>query len=114
MPRIDTAGAMEDEHEPPSLVRVTMELIEAGKYGPGGWNAKQLYLIGIKWPPRKGWRHKAIKNLISEENAKLFVALKGLSKKVLRKHHGSNRRKKSVSEDRAQLPHSALFPRRPK
>lgn len=35
-------------------------MIEAGQSGAGGWNAGQLALLGVEWPPRHGWFKRAI------------------------------------------------------
>lgn len=68
-----TEPAKSDEQR----IRVTRELIETGRTGSGGWNKRQLKILGVKWPPRKGWLSRSIGKLITPEDAKLFVELKG-------------------------------------
>lgn len=59
---------------------VTIELIESGCSGAGGWNQHQLKLIGVDWPPMKGWKNRAVGMEISEEDAALFVSIKGMKR----------------------------------
>ncbi len=60
-----------------TTVCVSDELIRAGESGNGGWSKKQLALLGIAWPPQKGWR-RAVNGLkLTKSDADLFVALKG-------------------------------------
>lgn len=56
---------------------ITRALLEEGMNGNGGWNRKQLDLIGVSWPPKKGWREWAIGKEISDRDAERFIALKG-------------------------------------
>lgn len=58
---------------------VTDELIESGKSVRGGWTQPQLALLGISWPPRTGWKARAIGQQISEVDAKSFVALRKIN-----------------------------------
>lgn len=59
------------------MVRVNEELIESGKSEAGGWNSKQLSLLGVSWPPRRGWKKLAIGTCVSKESAEMFVLLRG-------------------------------------
>lgn len=54
-------------------VRLTREFIHAAKSDAGGWNRKQLKVVGIDWPPRKGWIQRLEGVEISEEQARKFV-----------------------------------------
>jgi len=49
--------------------------------GQGGFNAKQLKLLGVGWPPYKGWQEAIIGSEISEAEAELFIRLKGVTRK---------------------------------
>ena len=55
------------------MMIVTEEFLEKYKTPNGAWNAKQLALLGISWPPKKGWKRRSIGKCISEGNAKLFM-----------------------------------------
>lgn len=39
---------------------ITKELIESLKTPNGGYDRWTLGLLGVKWPPRKGWKEGAI------------------------------------------------------
>lgn len=62
-------------------VPITQELIRAGESGAGGWNQAQLELLGVKWPPKHGWRRRIEGNLIPKSDAEKFVKLRGVTKK---------------------------------
>ncbi len=74
------------------VVKVTHELIEAGATNqegtpgspnPSGWNARQLDILGIPWPPFQGWKSAAANRLrITKEEAIRFLRLRGKSKAV--------------------------------
>jgi hypothetical protein len=57
-------------------VEITQELFDAGKSYRGGWSAKQLKVIGIEWPPEKGWMQKAMGKRIPDSDAQLFIQLR--------------------------------------
>lgn len=52
---------------------LTSDMIEAAKSPKGGFNARQLKLLGIGWPPYKGWKESLIGKTISAENYQLFI-----------------------------------------
>jgi hypothetical protein len=56
-------------------VVITNDLIAAGMTGNGGWTRIQLALIGVSWPPPKGWRRRAIGRRIPKDDAERFVAI---------------------------------------
>jgi hypothetical protein len=60
-------------------MKITMELIEAGKSERGGWTKQQLALLGVTWPkgksPRHGWQQEIIGHEISEADAVEFVGI---------------------------------------
>lgn len=57
-------------------VLITYELIEAGKTVRGGWLREQITLLGENWPPKRGWKGRAINRRISRKDADRFVALR--------------------------------------
>ena len=57
-------------------VTIDMALILAGQTERGGWNKSQLELIGVSWPPTKGWIHLVLGRQISCNDASEFVRLK--------------------------------------
>lgn len=82
------------------LVPITQRLIESGMSEQGGWNRKQLELIGVKWPPLRGWRRRAEGMLISESDAATFVRLKGRTIKVSKQVDGLSHLLFNFGDDR--------------
>ena len=41
---------------------ITNELIESLKTRNGGWTKRSLAVLGINWPPTKGWKNRIIGN----------------------------------------------------
>lgn len=54
---------------------ITRELIDRGRTESGGWTATQINLLGLTWPPAKGWKDRVIGKEISEEAAGRFLLL---------------------------------------
>lgn len=57
-------------------VIINKEFIKLGENGNGGWNKKQLAIVGITWPPFKGWIDSLENKVISYEDAVKFIELK--------------------------------------
>lgn len=57
-------------------VRVTAELIEAGRSARGGWSKLQLALLRVPWPPPSGWKTTVIGQVLGRVEADRFVALR--------------------------------------
>lgn len=55
------------------MIEITDEMIEQGKSKAGGWTRFQLGLLGVSWPPRHGWRQRAIGQAISDGAATAFL-----------------------------------------
>lgn len=81
-------------------MKITESLIEAGKSIRGGWNRKQVELLGAEWPPKENWQRKVIGREITPEDAELFLDLRGTTE---RKNH----RRSPVKSD---LPFPQGFP----
>ena len=58
------------------LVTITNAFIDSGKSSKGAWNARQLRLLGVEWPPQKGWKCDIIGTKIVKEAAEQFLALR--------------------------------------
>jgi ribonuclease HI len=56
-------------------MKLTTDKLEAG-LNCGAINARQLAVLEMKWPPRRGWRRRLVGMEISEETYKTFLALK--------------------------------------
>lgn len=62
-------------------MKLTREMIDAGKSEGGAWNAPQFALLGISWPPLHGWPARVIGNEISDADYAQFLALTGAKRK---------------------------------
>lgn len=58
------------------MVKINREFIMSGRTIAGGWRASQLKLLGVDWPPRRGWIDVLVKagREIDSETARLFLA----------------------------------------
>lgn len=65
-------------------MKLTREFIDQGKSARGGWNRKQLALLGIPWPPPRGWPKKLEGKELSDEDAAKFLELTGKTKATTR------------------------------
>jgi hypothetical protein len=36
-------------------MKLTRQMVYDGRSLRGGWNKRQLAVLGVTWPPRKGW-----------------------------------------------------------
>lgn len=43
----------------------------------GGWNKEQLEILGIAWPPQRGWQSTVIGKEITPSSLSRFIALRG-------------------------------------
>lgn len=55
-------------------VRITEAFLRAGQSGRDGWTKRKLALLGVNWPPRKGWKRLVIGQDIPESVAEEFLA----------------------------------------
>lgn len=55
-------------------------MLADGMSDKGGWSKAQFSILGVTWPPLRGWKDVAIGKPITEEAAKLFVSLKNKHK----------------------------------
>lgn len=59
-----------------NTIKITEDIIEAGKSNAGGWKKEQLALLGIDWPPTKGWKDRIIGELMPESIINKFIGWK--------------------------------------
>lgn len=58
------------------MFRVTSKWIHRYPHKPpAGWTARQLKLLGVSWPPQKGWLSQLEGTEISEDDAREFERL---------------------------------------
>lgn len=43
---------------------ITLDIIEKGKTKNGAWTKRQLEILGVQWPPIKGWKEDVKKALL--------------------------------------------------
>lgn len=55
------------------------DFIKSGMGDGGGLSKKQLAILGIEWPPPKGWKDKVIGRKISDEEADAFIKLRKIN-----------------------------------
>ncbi len=51
-------------------------MIENGLSSKGGYNKKQLEILGVEWPPQKGWKSALIGTMISQKQYQDFLNAK--------------------------------------
>ena len=51
---------------------ITYEYLQEHRTDAGGWTSKQLKIIGIDWPPVKGWMDGVYGKCLTKEEAKAF------------------------------------------
>ena len=66
-------------------MKITATLIEAGESIRGGWNRKQMDILGIDWPAREGWQRKVIGKEIHGDEAERFLHLRGTTERKARR-----------------------------
>ena len=54
-------------------VLLTKWMIENGLSSNGGFNKKQLEILGIEWPPQKGWKTSVIGQTVTKEDYQQFL-----------------------------------------
>lgn len=58
------------------MPEINEELLQAGRSTNGGWNQAQFALLGVAWPPQKGWKLRLIGSPIEAALVERFIALK--------------------------------------
>ena len=57
-------------------IELTNELIVKAATNKGGYTKKQLNLLGIGWPPPKGWKNQCVGKKIKKTDYELLIGLK--------------------------------------
>lgn len=57
-------------------VPLTPSIFEAARGRTGGWSKEQLAVLGVSWPPKKGWREALTGQLFPEVIVKRFIDLR--------------------------------------
>lgn len=53
-------------------MKLTKKQILECRSPAGGWTKKQLAILGIEWPPEKGWMWRAVAKDITAEEYQTF------------------------------------------
>lgn len=64
------------------MFEVTEDWVKANRSGKGGWNRQQLELLGVKWPPIRGWLNETVGRQITDVDKQRFESLQGLTQKL--------------------------------
>lgn len=56
--------------------RLTEEDVLMAMSSNGGWSAAQLKLVGVEWPPEKGWKSRVVGVEFDLSAIELFIELK--------------------------------------
>ena len=67
-----------NEHQDVNESVGLLETLDQGRRVKGAWNRAQFALLGIAWPPIKGWKAELIRQnfRLSRERHDEFVALR--------------------------------------
>ncbi len=55
------------------LYKLSNELLELSKTKTGGYTKEQLNIIGVSWPPPKGWKKKITNTMLPYDIIDAFV-----------------------------------------
>ncbi len=71
------------------MVELTSKVFQSASNGPGGFNAKQLAILGVGWPPKKGWKKRLMGTYVKQSVASMFIAARKKSGTIGQKHSPS-------------------------
>lgn len=58
------------------FVTVTRGILDAGQSSRGAWSREQLELLGVPWPPARGWRGRLEGTRLPGSTVAAFLRLK--------------------------------------
>ena len=64
---------------------LTRELLHIAASDYVGWNRSQLDLLGVKWPPSKGWLSNLVGTYIDDDKWHQLMAISGVRGKKKQK-----------------------------
>lgn len=64
-------------------MKLTRKMIDDGKSDNGAWSAKQLAILGVPWPPLRGWPERIIGTEISESDYQTFLDIRKRKKPLV-------------------------------
>ena len=63
------------------LLQITRQWLNENKTPAGGFLREQLKIVGVEWPPAKGWVKQVVGQLIPDDDARRFEALTSTERK---------------------------------
>jgi hypothetical protein len=57
-------------------IEITRELLNAGRGADGTYTRAQLEVLGVEWPPPRGWRSSVVGRRVPVEVAEEFLELR--------------------------------------
>lgn len=57
-------------------VTLTRQMIVDGRLPTGGWNRRQMQLIGLPWPLVEGWMERAVGKVVPVKSYRKFLMAK--------------------------------------
>ncbi len=86
------------------LVTLTNQIIFSGASCPsGGWTRSQLKILGVSWPPPKGWKSRLLGSQVPEAKVKEFIRLRGVASRVPNPNRSIDE-KPSVAKKQSHVP----------
>lgn len=67
-------------------MKITDEWLMQNRTRAGAWTRAQLEVIGIKWPPRHGWKHQVIGKDLSDAEVARFISAANIRAKRTQKN----------------------------
>lgn len=67
------------------MFTVTTEWLEANKTSRGAYTQQQLLVLGVEWPPRKGWQKMVVGTEIRDAQSLQFERYGKVAKSPLQK-----------------------------
>src|SRR5690554_738103 len=81
---------------------ITEDFIEDGATNKIGISKAQFALLGVEYPPPKGWKKWILGKYISQESAEKYLACKGIPTKRINKVYYTPVKKKKKKKHRAR------------
>lgn len=69
-------------------IRITKEILMDYRTKNGAWTKSQLDVLGVKWPPKKGWHDEVIGLKLTDDEFQKFIDGKNVFVKKENKKNG--------------------------
>lgn len=88
---------MIEKEMPEEKIILTHQLIEQGRSENGGWNRNQFELLGVSWPPLKGWKERLNGTQMSRVKFEEFLELRGKTIQKLKEQKKAEKKAKKTN-----------------